>query len=544
MAAANVNYDATILAPLTTTERYEHAMGLIHIFETIGLGNSQRVRLIDDGLSTIQDLIHQYGYDIKSFSSYLQNLNKTFATSAAATRVYYSPPEISQLCGGLFYFNHCVNSLHIVPDVLQVDSDFLQDNYDHYKQLIADQDNDDDDAEDIDLPKLKGHENWVQWRDAFIAHLGMTIGSRGISLDYVVNQNARNATHGNATREEYETVDLEDDDIFTNRAIHFGIGYKSDNSKIWKRLKSALINTPPYNHISHWNLAKNGRRAWGALLSAYEGTDFSERMRDSAFATLKQAHYRGEAKNFGWEKYVEIHKAAHKKLTDAGYNSGRGMDEETKVQHLKANIRAEAGLENALLLSRSNNLHRYDFDSFVSFISTEVNDRLDRLKQLKNSDRSVAKIQHNNANYKHKGESYKPDAEQWKTRPSRFVDGKKVYGAKYPPKRFKLLTKNQKQAVIEVKREWWSTQDKSSGKGHASGKGNAMVKAMTAVQEDMTSLETRLISAVQRASSEQGDDAATRVSFDDNTTVSKRKAADSGSIGTFLSQQRKQKKGD
>ena len=63
---------------------------------------------------------------------------------------------------------------------------------------------------------------------------------------------------------------------------------------------------------------------------------------------------------------------------------------------------------------------------------------------------------------------------------------------------------------------------------------------MTAVQEDMTQLEDRIISAVTRASNENADDQS---QLTGNTTANdnKRKAS-SGSIGAFLASQNKRGK--
>ena len=73
---------------------------------------------------------------------------------------------------------------------------------------------------------------------------------------------------------------------------------------------------------------------------------------------------------------------------------------------------------------------------------------------------------------------------------------------------------------------------------------------ITSLREDMESqMESRIIAAVQRASSEMVDnDGASRVTFTDDSTIastaagSKRKQATSGQVGRFLSEQRKQKK--
>ena len=234
-----IAYDQETIEALSITERYSDSQGLVYIFEQMNLGNNERDRIFDDSLTTISEIVDQYNYDIKSFMQYLQNLNKTFASAGAANRIYFSPPVISQLCGCLFYYNHCVNTLHIIPDVMEVDIEFLQSNYSHYKELNSTED-DDSDAEDVEIPTLKGHDNWTRWRDAFIANLSTTIGSRGIPIDYLIDSTERQTQRGNSTYEEYETVNLTDDNLFTTMSVHYGVGYKLDNTKLWKRIKSCL----------------------------------------------------------------------------------------------------------------------------------------------------------------------------------------------------------------------------------------------------------------------------------------------------------------
>ena len=543
---SHIAYDAAVLLAISATDRYTDDMGIVFFFEELNLGNAERDRLWNDGIQSVGELVDQYGYDIKSFQTYLQNLNKTFATAAnPADRVYLSPPVIKQLCGALFYFNHCVNTLHIIPDILVTDGTFLMENYEQFQMLSGENDDDEED-DNIDIPTLKGHENWVQWRDAFIASLSNSYGSRGIPYDYLVDETERDVTRANAAYIEYDAVNLEDEGLFKTMAVHFGPTFKSDNAKLWKKLKTLLINTPPYNHISDFNNSKNGRGAWQSLLTAYQGSDFMERMRDSAFDSLKKAHYRGECKSFGWEKYVQIHKEAHKKLVDAGYNNGKGMDEETKVQHLKSNIRAEAGLESALTISRSNNQHRYDFDLFVSFISAEVNNKTDRLKQLEKTNVRVASVtqgrrggrghhRHGGRGNPGRGNDRVPDSVRWKNFPSRIVDGMTVYGVKYPSARFSKMNNKQRQAVIDLRRQYWNEKD-----GRSNNNTNIVSAAMTAVQEDMIVLEDRIISAVTRASNENADDQS-QLTGNTTTNDNKRKAS-SGSIGAFLASQNKRGK--
>jgi len=225
-------YDPAILPPLTQSERFTNTQSINYIFHEIGLSNPERVRLINDGMTSVQALVNMYGHNIKHFCTYLEGLNKTFASAnQVANRVYYTPIIISKLMGVLFYFSHCVETLHKMPDVLSFDNAFIVENYEHWKSFSKEVDTDQD-TEDITVPQLKGHENWVQWRDAFVASLGNIIGGRGIPIDYVLDMTLRDATRGNATRTDYLVINLEDDDLFLTQSVNFGPMFKLDNTEV------------------------------------------------------------------------------------------------------------------------------------------------------------------------------------------------------------------------------------------------------------------------------------------------------------------------
>jgi hypothetical protein len=152
------------------------------------------------------------------------------------------------------------------------------------------------------------------------------------------------------------------------------------------------------------------------------------------------------------------------------------------------------------MISRSNPNYRYDFDLFVSFISTEVNARSDRLDQLASAkDRKVAQLLSERNNDKNGPTQDKiPDSERYEGKPSRVVDGMMVYGVKYPWYRFKKMNPNQRKAVVELKRQAYKNRGKSNN--------TSTIKALEAVQKDMTSLEDRLVAGMTRGSNEPGDD--------------------------------------
>ena len=176
-------------------------------------------------------------------------------------------------------------------------------------------DNNDDEAT-VEIPKLTGSTNWITFRDKFIMKLSHTVGCRGIPLDYVVDSTPRVVTRANQNMAFVESIDLSEDGQYRTLTTHFGRAYKEDNKAVWDILKSNLLGEPAYNHISSNNTSRNGRGAWQSLVGFYEGEDFKERLRESAFSKLSTTFYKGETHRFDFEKYIQVHKEAHKLLED------------------------------------------------------------------------------------------------------------------------------------------------------------------------------------------------------------------------------------
>ena len=117
-------------------------------------------------------------------------------------------------------------------------------------------------------------------------------------------------------------------------------------------MKINLIVLSPFNHISRFDVRSDDRQAWLALRQFYEGEDFIETTRESAFARPTSTFYKGETSKFNFEKYINAQKTAHKISEDCNFNNGSSLDDATKIQHFKSGIWPEASLEVALTTSR------------------------------------------------------------------------------------------------------------------------------------------------------------------------------------------------
>ena len=222
--------------------------------------------------------------------------------------------------------------------------------------------------------------------------------------------------------------------------------------------------------VSKYCDAKNGRKAYLALQASNEGEDFQERTIESAFNILNTTFYRGEVQRFNWEKYVNLHQSAHKLLERAKYANGNGMDEETKIQHLKNNIKADAGLEHSLSTARSNRKNYTTFQDFVNFMTAEVEHKNNQRKQLNVAKgRNVSAVRGGRANGRGgrrangRGRGRSDNRNQGKIL-SAYVDGKTVQGRHYPPQEYAALTTAQKKKVKElrVKRAQAATKSNST----------------------------------------------------------------------------------
>lgn len=518
---------------LTALQLYDDENGLRLMLDSIGVDIRERNKLVDDGFGSMMSIIELHTNDTSGFKTYLLNLNKTFASSSTAgLRVYFTPINVSRLVGVVHYFNHAVNSFHTVPDILNIDGDDAAEFSAHYRASLSESDDD----VDVTIPKLTGHGNWVDFRDKITMKLSQTMGTRGIPLDYILDDTVRNALRANAALREVDALDINEDGLFRSSTTHFGRGYRADNKAVWDMLKSLLLGNSPYNHISSYNATSNGRGAWTTLRGFYEGADFEERTRESAFTKLYNTFYKGETARYSFEKYIASHKEAHKMLEDCNYNGGRGMDDATKIQHFKTGIKVDAGLENALCNSRANPIYR-QFDQLVTFLSTEVANKRTRLEQLNSGkDRRVAAYEKTNPG--RDGKFKRGNQSGDKSLTSKVVDGKKVFAKSYPDDEFSSLTSAQRSAVIRMNR----AKRRAGGGRKPNGGGDSKkdTKSISAatfneLRDDMISMGDAIVAGVQRAT---GEEISVVTEASKTEESNKRDVADAGSVGALFRQKR------
>ena len=501
-------------------DRFTSQIDFVDMLSQIGLGDNEINRIVEDGFTSMERLVTQYKFKFNDFEEYLKSLNKTFASSSVArSRVYYSPPIISNLVGCLFYASICYNGLHSYVDISLIDAEKSSDYYKTYSDLRDTENLESEDLE-IKIPSLKGASNWRSFRDTVLMKISVIQGKTGFPIDYVLDSNPRRITHANANRTVQAEIDFSEDDFFKKNAIHFGKHFKEDNKLVWLVLKSYLMKTSSYDHIIHIDRTSNGRKAWTILKDFYEGDDFKQRLQDEAFSILNTTAYRGDTARTDFAAFVTRHIKAHKLLIEAEYGTnGEGMDDSTKIQHIKQSIKLEAGLEHSLTSARTAGLFKGTFTNFVSFLQGEVDAKNNRKKELRGASvKGTATEKKNNNNSD--------------PIPFEKVENKIVQGRHYQDQEWKNLTPKQRAAVIRLQR-----QRRAKNRNNKNNKRkNVSASQSTISKDDLNSISQAIIAGISRGSNEEGDpkaDDVSKVSEDSNNNGNKR--AKSGQVGNFLS---------
>ena len=519
----------------TILTRYSNDVSFTALLTTLGVGGNERAQFTTDGFTSMSLLVKHFSYDIGSFKSHLQTLNKTFANAVIARRMYFNPICTNRLIGVLYYFTQAINTFHTIPDISSIDQDVADELGSQYLSSLRKHDLTEEGGL-VKLPPLTGSANWRAFKEKLLLKLSTMKSTRGITLEYIADATIRPMTRGNATKILVDKIDVYDEGYIRSHATHFGSYFKEDDANAAIMLKKALLNTSAYNHITQAITNKSGKQAINSLRNYYEGEDFIERNIEQAFSSLNNTFYKGEHKNFNFEKFVAVHLEAHRLLNEAEYNNGAGMDNATKIQHLKSGIKLDAGLEHAMTTARTNKLAQGDFQGYVSFMAAEIDIKTQRLKQLSSSrSRMISGLQGGfrgrgrgsaRGGRGGRGRNYNSNNSNLGPVLKATVDGKTVESKRYTYQEFNQFNQNQRNKIMELHKQ---------RKRDAAQKPDTNSDNMTIKSVITESISDAIVAGVRQATLNNDDE----ISEMGDSQTTKRKA-ESGSVGTFI-QNRRQK---
>jgi hypothetical protein len=157
--------------------------------------------------------------------------------------------------------------------------------------------------------KYKSPANWKVFAEAMQTYLGQLKGTGCTPLSYVIRRVAQ----------------LPDDTIYQMEleqsiamAPLLGPDYLRDNARVYAIVKQLVLEGPGRSYIMTFDSVIDGRAAWLALTSHFEGDSYRNRNVEEAYASLEWIHYEGERKGFNFEKFIEKHNEAFLELSRYG----------------------------------------------------------------------------------------------------------------------------------------------------------------------------------------------------------------------------------
>ena len=472
------------LPNMSNTDKYRDDREFAAMLQRIGVNQAGIEQLRSDDFDTMEVLVGQYKDNISEFTAYLRTINKSNSP------VRFSPVVSNRITAVLHLFIQAVTCFHTVPDIAIIDRDETQNLLEAYNAYVKISETNGDDDIIIDLPELKGHENWIQYRDKFLSNISNMNGSNGTPLSYIVDDTERIASRRNQQYAEAPTIELDSWETYERGMIHFGPHFKRDNAKIWQLLKKSLLGSQPYHHIDEYARQENGRKAWTTLRSYYEGQDFINKTIQECLTKVRTIYYRGESPRFNFEKFIDVQKDCYKRLRDVGYNDGKGLDDASKCSNLKQMIMPEAQLETALSMARTQGLFNGPFDELIHFLKAEVDElTLRRTQQRANRAHRVSAVGSNRSiggrgpeqgrggrggrgrgRGNHRNDRSRPIL-------TRIVDGRQVHSGNYTQREYMRLTPSQREAVKALRRQM--RQQATHGQGNQWSERRAGISSVT-----------------------------------------------------------------
>ena len=359
----------------------------------------QLLRRIQTPVPNINHLFNEEGVNsaraladtrVKDLELSMTNVNRLFGSQTqAARRIYFAPVRMQRIMALAVYFKRCLDANRI-PDIRIITLDDVI-RFTHNMEIWTEKGGEVEDV--IKQTKIEfSLVKFTKFREKLETLVSSIIGCRGISLNYLIRDPS--PFPAPLVPIEDQSPDVNSLEFMKENTTHSGPEYEKDNQDLFTLLQSYLTGTDGWNVISSHQRTKDGRAAYLALRSHYEGSSFHDLIKSKANIMMTRTFYRGDTTKFTWEKFVLIHLEAHRMFEDVG----EPLTESIKILHFKGGIRPEAGLESALDVARGLPNVNTNFDLFANHITEGVANCRSRCELFKSTpqQREVSALQRNN----------------------------------------------------------------------------------------------------------------------------------------------------
>ena len=198
-------------------------------------------------------------------------------------------------------------------------------------------------------------EHWDGWNEQLVTYFENRKSCQlNISLSYVIRKES--VPDDTSSYSNIESMEVAN-------APHVVIVYEKDCREVYAVIKLATIGGQGWTYVEPFDRISNGRGAYWALLSHYEGEAQMSTKVDKENDSVQQTIYHGKSRSFNFEKFANVLKRAYIVLE----KNGEVVSDQTKVRWLVMNIR-DASLESACKVVLASDTHKSNFDREVDYL--------------------------------------------------------------------------------------------------------------------------------------------------------------------------------
>ena len=236
----------------------------------------------------------------------------------------------------------------------------------------------------MEVPKLTAS-NYEEFYTSFKSVASRTIGHNRIPLDYLMRGE-------NGTYEQAWPTRL---DKLKNCIVLSGPTFKEDNAALYS-LFVQYIGTSGIgsNTVKKYAASRNGRQCHIDLRSHFRNDSYLENKATNATATIQQAHYRGDRRQFTLESYYTIMTTAFNDLEIAGPN--HALSEAKKVAAFEYGLKEKDSISWSITAKSEWNKLPIADQNFESYYN-EFSKYMTKLRTLTSSDSRHSRISNLNS---------------------------------------------------------------------------------------------------------------------------------------------------
>jgi hypothetical protein len=228
----------------------------------------------------------------------------------------------------------------------------------------------------IKVPEaFKKDTKWRPWKESVITYLHSKHGHASLPLAYIIHEFGEPLPN---------VIYATTHDQLAASAILNGPEYHANNGIVFDLLQSLTLNGPVWEWINNFERVRDGRGAWKALITYYEGDSMKTRTKQECYDAIAKAVYKGNTRTFDFTTYVSIHQQAHQELLCL-YEP---VPENKKVRDFLSGL-TDPQCANIKLNVLANPIYMNDFSLMINYCATAI----DMIKKNDSSTRQISDVQ-------------------------------------------------------------------------------------------------------------------------------------------------------